>query len=387
MEKKRRISICVLVDALGWNFVSQRGFLDDIMAVKTPVDTLLGFSSAIIPSILTGKIPAEHGHWNLFYLSRANSPFKWMESLAGWPEPLIENKISRKIIQKIAYRRSGFGGYFHMYGVPIKYLPYLDICEKRDIYQPGGISGAQSIFDTFTEMGIKYGCYNYHQLSDADIFKEAERDLESENHTFLFLYLAELDHFLHFHCKDVELVKEKLDWYERRIKALYEAALKSYEDVSLAAFSDHGMTPITSHFDLMSEIERLGLCVVRDYLPMYDSTMARFWFFSAHARKQITSVLSNLDVGRIICRDELEKMGVYFADGRYGELIFLMDPGCLIEPGFMGGKTIQGMHGFHPDEQTSRAMFMTTDGDAALPGTVTDYFKLMCASINKKIQV
>lgn len=387
MKVEGRISIYVLIDALGWNFVSQRKFLDDIMRVKTPVETLFGFSSAVIPSILTGKTPAEHGHWNLFYLSRNGSPFKWMESLSGLPRFLTENRLSRKVVQKIAQRWNGCEGYFHIYGIPIRYLPYLDICEKRDIYQPGGINNTQSIFDILAGKGINYRCYNYHQFSDAEIFEEARKDLQSRDYTFFFLYLAELDHFLHFHCKESKFVDVKLGWYERKIRELYESALKNYKEVSLTVFSDHGMTPITSHFDLMSEVEKLGLHAMKDYLPMYDSTMARFWFFSERARDRIMALLDGLEVGRILPEEELQKLGAYFPDGRYGELIFLMNPGCLIEPGFMGGKALQGMHGFHPDAPSSRAMFMTTEEGVLSPLNVMDFFKLMQADIDRKVQV
>ncbi|HHT9120113.1 MAG TPA: alkaline phosphatase family protein [Candidatus Hypogeohydataceae bacterium YC41] len=384
---KQRVYIYTLIDALGWSLVSGRGFLDDIMRVKTPVNTLLGFSSALIPSILTGKTPAEHGHWNLFYLSRNGSSFKWLETLGVLPEFMIENRLSRKLIQKIAQKWSGYQGYFYFYDVPIRYLPYFDICEKHDIYQPHGIGNTLSIFDILVEESVGYRCYNYHQFSDKGIFDEVREDLDSKDYTFLFLYLAELDHFLHFHCKDAELVNKKLDWYEQRIRELYESALKNYKEVSLTVFSDHGMTPITSHFDLMSEVEKLNLYAGKDYLPMYDSTMARFWFFSQNAREQITASLIRLNVGRVLPKGELEGLGVYFPDGRYGELIFLMKPGCLIEPGFMGGKILQGMHGFHPEEPTSCAMFMTTEGNVSPPENVTGFFKLMRASIRPKVRV
>jgi predicted AlkP superfamily pyrophosphatase or phosphodiesterase len=384
---KEKISINILIDALGWGFVSERSFLEDIMRVKTPVDTLFGFSSAVIPSILTGKTPAEHGHWNLFYLSHNGSPFRWVEALSGLPELLVENRFSRKVVQKITHYWSGCGGYFHIYDVPIRYLPYLDICEKRDIYQPGGISPVRNIFDILTERGVNYGCYNYHQYSDREILEAAQHDLQSRDYTFLFLYLSELDHFLHLHCKEAEMVEVKLNWYERKIRELYESATKNYQEVSLSVFSDHGMTPINFHYDLMSKVGQLGLRTVKDYLPMYDSTMARFWFFSEQARERITTLLSELGVGRVLTVEELERMGVYFPDGRYGELIFLMNPGCLIEPSFMGGKTLQGMHGFHPEEPTSKAMFMTTEGEVSTPARVTDFFTHMQAGINLEVRV
>ena len=45
------------------------------------------------------------------------------------------------------------------------------------------------------------------------------------------------------------------------------------------------------HCDLAAEVESTGLGTPEDYLAVYDSTMARFWFFSDDARKKITERL------------------------------------------------------------------------------------------------
>jgi len=39
------------------------------------------------------------------------------------------------------------------------------------------------------------------------------------------------------------------------------------------------MTPVEHAYDLVSEIEGLGFLMPEDYLAVYDSTMARYWFF------------------------------------------------------------------------------------------------------------
>ena len=42
---KRSIEIVVLIDALGWEFIKDRKFLNDEMPYRRPLDTVLGFSS------------------------------------------------------------------------------------------------------------------------------------------------------------------------------------------------------------------------------------------------------------------------------------------------------------------------------------------------------
>jgi hypothetical protein len=58
----------------------------------------------------------------------------------------------------------------------------------------------------------------------------------------------------------------------------------------------------------------------------------------------------------------LKQLRAYFPDGRYGELIFLMDEGVLIVPSHMGERPIRAMHGYHPrDPQSYAALFTNQD--------------------------
>jgi hypothetical protein len=44
--------------------------------------------------------------------------------------------------------------------------------------------------------------------------------------------------------------------------------------------------------------------------------------------------------------------GVAFADARYGDDVFLLEPGALLVPSFMGHTPVAAMHGYdpaHPD--------------------------------------
>ncbi len=376
MGRRKRVSIFVLIDALGWEFLKDREFLPGILKYRRRVPTILGFSSGVIPSILTGTKPQVHGHWNLFYLNPEGSPFKWTRPMAVLPKGVINARVIRKGIHLISRKVSRYGGYFHIYGVPSEFLHFFDICEKRDIYSPGGINGTRSIFDLFMEMEVDYRSFSYHQYSDADIFKAVKEDIATHARRCYFLYLCELDSVLHRHCADEAFVERSIAWYEKEIEALFEAARARYGDVELYVFSDHGMTRTTGTYDLKGEIDVLGFAVPKDYLVLYDSTMARLWFFSDDARESITGRLKELDCGHILDDGELKDLGVYFPDRRFGEVIFLMKPGCLINPSHMGNKAPSGMHGFHPDDDASHASLLATN-DCGEVEDVTGFFTLM----------
>ena len=353
------LSIYVLVDALGWEIVKTRPFLDDIWAERRWLVTILGYSSGAIPTLLTGQMPSQHGHWNLIYRDPARSPFGWTRPLAKLPTPLVENRVSRRVLKSVARRASGYSGYFSLYDYPVAHLPQFDLTEKRDIYTPGGLD-APSIFDDMTAAGIPYESYNYHTHTDAQILELAPGRAAATSARVLFLYLSGLDHHLHFHVHQPDSVSATLAWYEQGLRRVWEAATRARRDVRMFVFSDHGMTPIRWTHDLRRDVEATGLTVLKDYLPAYDSTMARFWVENERARATLTALLEDHPCGTLMSERELQRLGVWFDNGRYYHMLFLMKPGMLLSPSDMGTVRFAGMHGYHPSEPTADAVLLAS---------------------------
>ena len=353
------LSIYVLVDALGWEVLKNRPFLDDLWTERRWLVTILGYSSGAIPTILTGQTPSQHGHWNLLYRDPARSPFGWTRPLAKLPASLVENRVSRRVLKSVARRASGYSGYFSLYDYPVAHLPQFDLTEKRDIYTPGGLD-APSIFDDMKAAGIPYESYNYHTHTDAEILALAPERAAQTAARVLFLYLSGLDHHLHFHVHEPDSVSAMLAWYELGLRRLWEAATRARRDVRMLLFSDHGMTPIRWTHDLRRDVEATGLTVLKDYLPAYDSTMARFWVETDRARETLTALLDDHPCGTLMSERELQRLGVWFEDQRYYQMLFLMKPGMLLSPSDMGTVRFAGMHGYHPSEPTADAVLLST---------------------------
>jgi hypothetical protein len=381
MDSDRPVSIFVLVDALGWDYIQGRPFLEGVAQYRTELATILGFSSAAIPAILTGESPARNDHWNLFYYDPAGSPFRWARGLSIFPSALVNHPASRKILNWAAHRLTGIKGYFYLYAVPVELLPYFNYCEKRDIYRPGGINRGKSIFDVLDERKVPFCSYSYHQMSDQRIVQQAKNDLAKKDCAFYFLYLSEVDGFLHQHCHEPEKVDAKVAEYDRWLRDLYETARRLRGDVRMYVFSDHGMVPTASTRDLWSEIRQLPFRVPQDYLPFYDSTMARFWFFNDKARRAVTDYVNSLDCGHILGAAERKQFGLDFSDERYGEVVFLMNAGTLIVPSFLGRKSMAGMHGFHPAAPYSSGALVATEVPGVRVASITDMYQLMRLAI------
>jgi hypothetical protein len=378
----KKLTLFTFVDAFGWEIYQKHDFLKDVIVDAKPLETTFGFSSGADPSILTGRYPDEHHHWSCFNYNPKNTPFKMFKYFSFLPAIVFERARVRHWLSKIFCKWKKYTGYFELYSVPFAHLPYFDYLEKRDYFVPKGIIKTDTIFDWCVDKNIPYYCSNWRH-SEEDILKENQAEIAKGNIEFCYLYLPKLDGVMHLNGTDANIVKEKIEWLEKNIIDTLEQAKETYDEVSLYVISDHGMKDVNGSIDLISQIKKTGLAYGKDYVAMYDSTMARFWFMNTTAREKIEQVLNGISGGAIVSEQELKNMHVYFEDGRFGELFYLMNPGLLITPCYMGLKSIPGMHGYHPHDKDSYAMIASNN---VLPDdlfSITDIRSVMERELNR----
>ena len=156
-----------------------------------------------------------------------------------------------------------------------------------------------NIFDFLTERNI---CHHVSapEKPEPDNLAALIKDIEAETIDFAFLYWAGLDGLLHMVGNQSPQVPAKLRVYEQWIDQLLAAARRHYGEVRLYIFSDHGMANCDRLLDLKAKIEPLDVEMEKDYVVVYDSTMARFWFFNDRARQLVTETLQQVPQGRIL---------------------------------------------------------------------------------------
>ncbi len=377
-NKSDKVSIVVFIDALGWEVLRNRRFLEEELPFRSKLRSVFGFSSACVPSILTGNQPRDHGHWSFFYHTRERSPFRPLRLLRWLPGSLTDRGRVRNWISKLVKRAYDFQGYFQLYNMPFRLIDRFDYCEKRDLFRPGGMNKGESIFDRLERSGTKYHCSDWRQGEDANL-ESLKASLAEGEIPFAFLYMASMDALLHQVGKSSEQVDAKLEWYEQRLRELMALAREHYDEVRLFVCSDHGMATVEHTVDIGRRVDELGLNEGRDFIATYDSTMARFWFKSDEARRRITALLNTIPEGRILPEEELAALGCDFDGQQYGELIFLLDAGVIIVPSHMGTKPITGMHGYHPDHPDSDASLLSNVPPPVRSECITDVFHIMRA--------
>ena len=374
--KDKTIEIFLFIDALGWKIANDHKFMEELLPHRKSAVMQFGYSSSAIPTILSGKTPAEHGHLGLFRFTLKDSPFKTLSRFAWlfrpasfWNRGRVRHHLS-KLIKKLY----GFTGYFQLYRMPVKKLKYMDYCEKQDLFVANGMEPFENLYDTLRKMNVLFHISDWH-LSDDENYLAAEKAIENGKR-FLFVYTASFDGLLHNKVGDFEAVKNKLESIKTQIESLYSKANKYAQNVHFTIISDHGMTPLSGTADVMSAIEETGLVFGKDYGVCYDSTMVRFYYITENSRSVIEEKMSRLP-GHFLTEANEKDYGIYRADRLFGDAIFLLDAGIQIVPSDMGDKPLNGMHGFAPEDEHSFAAVLS---NAAIPeyvNNVKDYYKFM----------
>jgi hypothetical protein len=374
---KALLPLFVFIDACGWEIIRNDPFARHFAPHRRRLTSVFGYSSACVPSILSGRWPSDHRNWCYFVYDPGHSPFRALRPLRWFPRRLTSRRIFRRWLSHFLKSRMGFRGYFDLYNIPFQHISLFDFTEKKSPLQPRGMNRGPNICDFLEGRRISYHISAPERPEEANL-SELIKDLRTERPDFAFLYWPGLDGLLHRVGNQSPEISPKLRAYEKWIEQIVRAAREHYREVRLYVFSDHGMANCDVHLDLKARIQALPLRFGRDYVAVYDSTMARFWFLMPEARPQIETCLSLAPEGRIVPDSELEALGALFPDRHFGEMIFLVKEGVLIVPSDMGERPIRAMHGYHPLEQHSYAALCANhteipDDIEAIP----DVFRLM----------
>ncbi|MEW6304973.1 MAG: alkaline phosphatase family protein [Verrucomicrobiota bacterium] len=371
------LPLFIFIDACGWEIIRDDPFANKVAPHRKRLESVFGYSSACVPSILSGAWPDEHRNWCYFVYDPRHSPFKSLRWLRWLPSAATSRRIFRRWLSRFVKVQLKFRGYFDLYNIPFQYISLFDFTEKKSPLKPDGMNRGANIFDFLKMRGIAYHVSDPAK-GEAENLTDLITELKAESVDFAFVYWPELDGLLHRVGNRSPEIGPKLRAYEAWIEQLLDAAHEHYSEVRLYIFSDHGMANCDELLDLKAKIEALPPRMGEDYAVVYDSTMARFWFFNDDARRQIVNCLRQVDQGRILPDAELTQLHALFADRYFGELIFLVKEGVLIVPSHMGERPIRAMHGYHPRDKHSYAALLSNQSDipediVAIP----DIYRLM----------
>lgn len=357
--------VVLFVDALGWRLCEARTGFAPGLQHRRAMATVLGFSSGALPTAFTGRMPQEHGRFLMYRRAAGASVFSGFERLAWLPARVRRSWRLTRLLTRLVEQR-GVRGYFNLYEVPRHRLAAFDLPEQEDIFRPGGLP-MDSIWDSLERRGLAWQGWNWRTRESEALDALRER-IRSGDDDVLFLYTAELDATLHHEGSKGDGVQAKLECYDAWLTSVQQAANERGRPLWFYLCSDHGMVDVTRTSDVRAVLAQLPDRDGCHYDVFLDSTMARFWWRESGARDRVRAVLGGEQGGHWLTPEELLAAQCAFPDHAYGDDLFLLDPGVLLVPSYMGSRPLAAMHGYdasHPD------MAALLASNRSIPGAVT----------------
>src|SRR5689334_5294447 len=153
---KPLLPLFIFIDACGWEIIKEDPFVRQFAPQRKRLTSVFGYSSACVPSIVSGRWPAEHRNWSYFVYNPKNSPFRSLRPLRWLPSAITSRRIFRRWLSRFVKAQLGFRGYFDLYNLPFQYLSLFDFSEKKSPLRPGGMNRGPNVFDFLEQHGIGY---------------------------------------------------------------------------------------------------------------------------------------------------------------------------------------------------------------------------------------
>lgn len=336
--------ILYFADAFAWRYAEEIDYMAGWWDERRPLTTILGYSSTILPCLISGRTPAETGIWTEYY--RADRVQGRLARLVVGSRLLLTPVNLARLVLFRAARKSGLPA-AHKLRIPLQLAHHFarhDMDYRR--FPPVRLP-VPTIDELCAEHGLRFGFrYLPHGFDDAAELARLERELPGKD--VLFYYDPSIDGHGHHAGADVVRLRPDLDRVERFLRAAAGlAAAGGGGETHVLLFSDHGMTDVERTYDIFRALApfRLG----RDYLVFVDSTFARFWYADEAARDGIRAACAAAPAG-FLDGAERQRYGIDFPDDRYGQDILVADEGVVFHPSYISPSGLRTRH--YPDRAT-----------------------------------
>jgi hypothetical protein len=326
-------------------------------------------SVELVPSLITGVYPHEHGIWQVKLKPRLNASF-----LDG-----ILDRVPDIVTTTFQCVVHFFNQSFDLAAIPYRRRRAFDLKRfkytrreksKEILFRIGGV---ESIFSV---LGREESIY---------VFNKKIKDLDSlfyrvcsGSYRLEFLELYALDILQHWNLDNPSRMKGFYTKVDNFVERLYKKC--KTKGVILILLSDHGQEYVKGVIDIRKKLG--GLDLSEDEYDFYiEVPMARFWFHTDRARNKITDMLHSMESGTVLSYRDMHRYNVKFEDKAYGELYFMAKPGYIFFPHdyyqplanlFLGISDWQqrsrifnpvhrGSHGYLPCSESEKGFIMILD--------------------------
>jgi len=329
-----------------------------------------GISGSLVPTFgfepdaayLAGLYPDECNGGMHFWYSPETSPFRNVKFLIKHFDrfPNIFQNNFRRILNLFVRKWSNSSRVRCMpsfYKIPFSLMPFFDLSERYLLYEDKFVQG-RSIFTILKNNNRPFFFHGAPTCPTG--LKDVYQGLIEATHPFdfIFLHISVLDAIGHKYGPFSNELLSNLGEVDRFIKEIWTFLKKKYGEFNFMIIGDHGMVEVKEVLDIKARIDKLGLKIGKDYIYFLDSTFARFWFFSENSKQLVISILTKIEQGHILSKQEKNKYHLNYSHNKFGDLIFVVNPGVLVFPNFWNNIIPEkGMHGYIPENNGQQSAF------------------------------
>jgi predicted AlkP superfamily pyrophosphatase or phosphodiesterase len=371
----------------------------------------------MVPTLLTGVYPHEHGVWQVRLKSWPARPGR-RKSLAKWPDTvtttlqcirhfvnhsfdlatIADRRLQAFEIKRFKHTRQYFPSVYDLWSRFVNGDGRLKKAKGDSLTEEiMTINGLRSIFGIVGKEASRY-VFN-RRFEELDSLLD---HLGSGKYTLECLELHSLDIIEHWNLDDQPNMRRyyrRVDDFLRDLHRICRA-----KGIRLVVLSDHGQEEVRGTIDIMRELRQLNL--PEDEYEFYvEAPMARFWFHTDRAREEIQEMLFTLKNGVVLSYRDMHQFNVRFEDGAYGEVYFIADPGYIMFPHdfyqplanlFLGltdwhqqrrriiNPKLRGSHGYLPHHDSEKGFMVVLDQNytVGLSGEEVDIIDVAPSMLN-----
>jgi predicted AlkP superfamily pyrophosphatase or phosphodiesterase len=365
MSNEKVLIICL--DSFRFDYLEQTRFLKKLAEENQygKLETILGFSG-IGTTLLTGKMPNEHGVWTEFCHAPKTSPFKLFGLFQSLDNTILEKSarlLASVFINGLRYL-SGNNYFFKLHSIPFEIIANFDTSLKKT-WVDTHFEKFPTFFEILKKKKIPYLCFDWpvkvdnqgwslDSLTGNNDANKVNSLLKNIDRAQVFwLRLWDLDTTAHKFGTKSRQVKDELQRLDGLCEKLINTIDRNYA-LKFLFWADHGMVDVKKTIDVDNKVKDLNV------LLFLDSTLARFWVKDPRTKSQLLRRLKSFKkYGHILSEKEKRFYHLNFSDNRYGDLFFLTNPGVLIFPNFyQKEKPPRAMHGYDPQYPDQKGIYI-----------------------------
>ena len=343
--------LIILIDAFPRTYLSKEftPFIYNLShnGINTHIEPLFAFKG-IETTIFTGEWPNVHNVWTEFCF--LNSPLQSKNSIMFRNTiraidllPFGDSKSKlRFVVEKLLFQKSHKTPNL----IPAEATNFVQASQIKDITEHGAVGKIQTVFDVFRERGVRYVFIEPWIRGDAGVLRKVKK-LIKKDHSFDFWYLKlnHLDHMGHKFGPSPSLFIQQLKRIDAYVEEIVNLIQRNNPNLNILLLSDHGMSEVHKGVNILGDLRQLRSLIYKDYVVFADSTMLRFQFFSEKARQEVHEYLRQREYGHVLSLSEKEFLKIPL-DPKYGQTVFAMDEGYIVNPCFFHSNYVKGMHGY-----------------------------------------